>query len=311
VPDYRTIKDFKVVRPSPDLLETIYLSEQRQDWYRDYLRQHGADAPAFIGSVTTRTPVLEVAAQMREVLDFDLVKRRQFSNWTEALRGLIEASESAGVLVTLNGVVGSNTHRKLNPEEFRGFALNDDLAPLVFLNGADTKAAQIFTLTHELAHLWAGQSGVDRPDLEVRGDHSTTERWCNEVAAEFLVPLASLPVRLPERTLTENLEQLAREYKVSTLVVLRRLVDKRLLSWEEFGPAFTAELARVKALAARDGDGGGNYYNTHPYRVSRRFARAIIANALEGETLYRDAYRLLGVRKHETFQTLGEKLGVA
>jgi Zn-dependent peptidase ImmA (M78 family) len=310
VTDYRTIKDARLARPSADLLETIYHSEQRQDWYRAYLRSHEADPPRFIGSVSPGAPPVEVAASMREQLDFDLAGRRQFTTWTDALWGLIEAAEAIGVLVLVNGIVGTNTHRKLNPDEFRGFALTDDYAPLVFLNGADTKAAQIFTLAHELAHLWAGQSGVDRPDLSVpAGDHSAIERWCNEVAAEFLVPLESMPDRLTGPTLTDDLERLAKQYKVSTLVVLRRLVDKRLLSWSDFGPAFTAELARVKELAARSGS-GGNFYNTQPYRVSRRFARAIIANALAGETLYRDAYRLLGVRKHETFQNLGQKLGV-
>jgi Zn-dependent peptidase ImmA (M78 family) len=311
VRDFRTIRDARVVRPSPDLLETIYLSEQRQEWYRDYLRNHTADPLPFIGSVNVGSSPVTTAERMRDLLGFDLATRRQFSNWTAALKGLIEAAEAAGVLVLVNGVVGSNTHRKLNPEEFRGFALADELAPLVFLNGADTKAAQIFTLAHELTHLWAGQSGVDRPELDrADDDHSATERWCNAVAAEFLVPLDSMPERLTGPTLTDDLERLARQYKVSTLVVLRRLVDKRLLGWHDFEGAFKAELKRVKALAARSGD-GGDFYNTTPYRVSRRFARAIITDALEGETLYRDAYRLLGVRTHQTFQNLGEKLGVA
>jgi Zn-dependent peptidase ImmA (M78 family) len=311
VPDYRTIRDGKLTRPSADLLATIYLSEQRQDWYRDYLRRHEADELPFIGSVRVGTDPVLVARRMREALGFDMASRQGFSNWSAALTGLIEAAEGLGILVVVNGIVGNNTHRKLDPEEFRGFALTDELAPLIFVNGADTKAAQIFTLAHELAHLWAGQSGVDKPDLAFRRDRDVAERWCNEVAAEFLVPLDSMPDALTGPALTDDLERLARQYKVSTLVVLGRLVDNELLTLEEFRPAFRDELARVQEIqAAREGSGGGNFYNTQPYRVSRLFARAIIANTLEGQTLYRDAYRLLGVRKHETFRNLGEKLGV-
>lgn len=309
VPDYRTIRDNKVSRPSANLLDSIFQSEQRQDWYRDYLRHHSGETLPFVGSVSVGAPVVSVAASIRDHLGFHLGARQQFSTWSDALRGLIEAAEALDVLVVVNGIVGSNTHRKLDPEEFRGFALVDDLAPLIFLNGADTKAAQIFTLAHELAHLWAGQSGVDRPDLSAVEAHGSVERWCNEVAAEFLVPLDSLPGSLEGPTLTDDLERIAHTYKVSTLVALRRLVDRGLVTWEQFGPAFSEELTRVKALAARN-SGGGNFYLTQPYRVSRRFARAIIADALEGETLYRDAYRLLGVRKHETFQNLGRSLGV-
>src|SRR5258708_21057731 len=102
------------------------------------------------------------------------------TTWTEALRRFIEQADALGVLVMVNGVVGSNNRRKLDPQEFRGFALADNLAPLVFINGADSKAAQMFTLAHELSHIWLGLSAVPHPQPSLVPEHDA-ERCCNLV----------------------------------------------------------------------------------------------------------------------------------
>ena len=150
VPDFRTIGDVEIGHASPDLLDTVYLCQQRQEWYRDYARLHREDPVPFVGSLTPETDVVAAASEMRNVLAFAPEERG--STWSEALRRLIDEADQHGVLVMVSGVVGSNTRRKLDPKEFRGFALSDSFAPVVFVNGADTKAAQIFTIAHELAH---------------------------------------------------------------------------------------------------------------------------------------------------------------
>lgn len=132
IPDFRTVENRRIGHPSPDLLETIYLCQQRQEWYRDYLRSLREEPLPFIGSATPESDVVQTAAEIRHALGFEIEERRQCPTWTEALHRFIEQADRLGVLVMVNGVVGSNNHRKLNPDEFRGFAISDDLAPLVF-----------------------------------------------------------------------------------------------------------------------------------------------------------------------------------
>lgn len=307
IPDFRTIADAGVRRPSADLLDTIFLCQQRQEWYRDFAQVTREDTVGIVGSLTLETAVGDAARAMRVALAFEDEGRG--ATWSEALRLLIGRAEELGVLVMVSGVVGSNTHRKLDPREFRGFALVDRLAPLVFINGADTKAAQIFTLAHELAHLWLGETALSSADL-LSLPGIAAERWCNQVAAEFLVPAASLVGAYDaRRPLEDELGQLARRFKVSTLVVLRRLHDAGFLSRDAYVTAYRDELARVLALLDERGGRGGNFYNTQPVRVSKRFARAVIMSTLEGQTLHRDAYQLLGFKKHSTFQELATRLG--
>jgi Zn-dependent peptidase ImmA (M78 family) len=103
--------------------------------------------------------------------------------------------------------------------------------------------------------------------------------------------------------------RLSRFFKVSTLVILRRLLDANWLSQAEFDFAWAQERARLIALT-EGGGGGGDFYRTTVSRVSRRFTQALVVSTLEGQTLYRDAFRMLGVKKTETFNNLGREVGV-
>ena len=310
ISDFRTFAGQPMLRPSPNLLDTIYACQERQSWYRDFARITQNPELEFIGSATVDMPPAEVAAQIRSTLGFELDARKDCQTWTDALRLFIRQADKIGVLVMVSGVVMSNTHRKLEPTEFRGFALSDPLAPLIFINGADTKAAQIFTLAHELAHLWLGDSALSNIEAAPRKGFRQEEVWCNAVAAELLVPIASLRVALHTgELLSDTLSRLARKFKVSTLVILRRLLDAGQLDRSSFEEAWNHERERLRDIAQK-GSAGGNFYRTTIARVSPRFARALISSTLEGQTLYRDAYRMLGVAKSETFHNLGREVGV-
>jgi len=308
IPDLRTVANRHLEHPSPDLLETVYICQQRQEWYRDYVRSVGETPHDFVGSARIDDAVVATAGLIRHALGFDLEERRQLPTWTEALRRFIDQADTLGVLVMVSGIVGNNTHRSLDPEEFRGFALSDEVAPLIFVNGADTKAAQMFTVAHELAHIWLGQSGVSDSQA-ARVPERGVERWCNQVAAELLVPIEVLRREyVPTATLQTEMDRLARRFKVSTLVVLRRIFDTGALTWDDFQRAYDEELERLLAISRGS---GGNFYLTQGARLGKRFARALVVSTLEGQTLHRDAFRLLGFSKLETFRELGRSLGVA
>lgn len=309
IPDFRTFAAHELTRPSPNLLDTIYTCQERQNWYREFVRVAGQPELDFVGSATVGASPETVAAKMRETLGFDLAARRKCPTWTDALRLFIRQADEAGILVMVSGVVMSNTHRRLDPAEFRGFTLSDPLAPLIFINGRDTKAAQMFTLAHELAHIWLGASALSNLDVAPRSGFRREEVWCNAVAAELLVPLDALRSDLRrEESLPRALARLARTFKVSTLVILRRLLDAGWIDRDRFDVIWCQEVERLRGLV-QGGSGGGDFYRTTLARVSHRFAFALVVSTLEGHTLYRDAFRMLGVRKTDTFNNLGREVG--
>lgn len=306
IPDFRTFVGREVVRPSPNLLDTIYACQERQSWYREHAQGAGDRALPFVGSAALTSPVVATAASIRSALAFDLEQRRNCSTWTEALRLFIGQADRAGVMVMCSGVVLNNNRRHLDPDEFRGFALADPLAPLLFINGADSKAAQMFTLAHELAHIWLGASGLSDASVasHPQGD---VESWCNRVAAEVLAPLEIVRAELRQGEETATLvARLSRRFKVSSLVVLLRLLDAGRLTPNAFRTAYDAEIERIAQLPRPSG--GGDFYLTTAARVSKRFARALVESTVEGRTLYRDAFRMLGIAKTDTFHELGRSL---
>lgn len=307
IPDFRTMADRVITRPSPNLLDTIYACQERQAWYRDSALVDGEPPLAFVGALNTGISPVQAAGQIRARLGFDVDARRDCRTWAEALRMFIEQAEQLGVMVMVSGVVLNNNYRHLDPQEFRGFALADEYAPLIFINGADSKAAQMFTLAHELAHLWLGQSALSDVSAGEASDNAI-ETWCNQVAAELLVPMdVFLADLLEDEPLHDTLARLARRFKVSTLVVLRRLADAGHLDRNAFFRVYRDELAHLRSMEAT-GAGGGSFYRTTASRVSKRFARALVASTLEGRTLYRDAFRMLGIAKTSTFNEFGRSL---
>ena len=307
IPYFRTLTGDSVSRPSPNLIETVQIVKRRQDWIREYLVEEGGDPLKFVDSARETDQHVDVARKIRHELHVTPEWATKCRTWTDALSGLRQKIEDIGIFVTVNGVVGNNTHRLLDPREFRGFVLVDEYAPFIFVNNADGKAAQMFTLAHELAHIWLGRSAAfDLRQLAPAGD--AMEVTCNRIAAELLVPEEDMRRnwsrfdRDPDR-----LEEAARHFKVSKIVAARRALDMQIIDQAEFDK-FYREYEQKEQQRRDESAEGGNFYRTSNLRIGRRFARNVITAVREGKLLYREAYRLTGLR-HETFETYAKELG--
>jgi Zn-dependent peptidase ImmA (M78 family) len=300
ISDFRTIGSEELQHPSSELLDVIYQTQRQQDWYRDYQLSIGADPLPFIGSADLNTSIISLAQDMRKELDYSVAESKSAKDWQDALRQLIKAIEKAGVLVMYIGYAGTNTRRTLEVAEFRGFALSDPLAPLIFINGKDAKPAQMFTIAHELVHLWLGESGVSKLEKTFSPEGAQQiEFFCNQVAAEFLVPLNDLTNEI-NKTLpvAKEIKRLASTYRVSTLVMARRFKDANLLNWDNYRAFYDAE---VEGFRAKKKGSGGDPYATLKTKNSGRFSEAVYVSTMEGKTPRNEAHRLLGIKTTKTF----------
>jgi len=307
VPDFRTVWGASQASPSPDLLDTLYTMQRRQEWLRECLIESDVEPLLFAGSARLTDGPASVGREMRRALGLDDGWAAGVSTWQDAVRELRRAIEHVGVMAVINGVVGNNTSRKLSVEEFRGFALTDPYAPLIFVNGADAKSAQMFTLAHELAHIWLGTEGVSGFASLFPGG-SEVEDWCNAAAAELLVPSEELTPRWQEvKRGPRPFETLARAFKVSPVVAARRALDLDLVDRDAFRDFYKRYVKRDLATGASST--GGDFYNNQNTRVGELFASHVLRAAMEGRIGFKEAYDLTGLRGG-TFQRYARRLGV-
>lgn len=295
IPYFRSNGD-KVDKVSINIYDTILLLQQRQDWLKDYLKDNDFDDLPFVGRYKGSFDVQAIVNNIRKVLSLSENWAAEFPSWEDALNHLVEAIEAAGIITVFNGVVENNTKRKIPVEECRGFVLVDDVAPFMFINNADFKSAQMFTIVHELAHIWTGHSaGFDFRKLQPAND--PIEKLCDQVAAEFLVPETSFNQAW---TKSNSTKLLARQFKVSEIVIARRALDTGKWSKRRFVDFYNEYKSREFAKKDRQSS-GGDFFATTSKRLSVTFAAHINQALKAGELLYRDAYKLTSL-KGDTFE---------
>lgn len=311
IPDFRTPATGPS-QASAELLDTIYLCQRRQDWYEDYLADTQGEPQTLnvVGSLKNAT-VSEAAQKIREELGYEMATRAKLKTSHDARNYLIEAFEELGGLVVINSIVGNNTHRPLDRNEFAGFTLHSKIAPLVFVNGKDTKNRQVLSLLHEFAHVWRGESGVSGGGDPLLHRDRAVERWCDAVAAEIAVPEEHLRTTFRRNAhLADELDRLQQIYLCSTLVILIRLRDLKLVSNEIFDETYDRQSAKLQQLASRSNEiAGGNFYYTARFRVGNTLGRAIVHDVNTGRTSMTQGLRLLGFNNTAVFDKYASHLG--
>lgn len=217
----RTIENLDIAQPSRDLIDTIRTMETKQEYMRDFIIEDGHQPLKFVGSASENDNPVELAVEIRRTLG--LHKGWNEDN-SEVFNTLREAISRVGILVMQNGVVGSNNKRVLDLTEFRAFVLIDEYAPLIFLNAKDSYTGRLFSLCHELVHIWLGTDELfnDNDQLSKLVNNKKMENFCNQVAAELLIPSEDL-IKFKSEDIYFDIIRMAKKYGVSQLVVCNKV----------------------------------------------------------------------------------------
>lgn len=291
IPLFRTNSKLPHFDYSYELIETINNIQKRQEWLVDYLLSEQYDELPFVGKFKITNNYNIIAKDIREVLHLPVNWSQFLFDKEAALKYLIKKTEDVGIYVAINGVLG-NSNKSLNPDEFKGFVLSNKLAPYIFINGKDYPAAKIFTFMHELAHIWLDKSAAH--DIErFQPANNETEKLCDAVAAELLVAKDVLEAEWKKvEKHPRLLDHLERFFKVSKVVIARRLLDLGIYSKQEFFDFYNEYKAFWENKKENEVGGGGSFYNNQPYRVGIKFFETVNAATDSGKLLYTDAYKL-------------------
>jgi len=286
---------------SVNVYDTILLMQQRQDWLSDYLKENEFRPLPFVGRFKDGQNVSEIVDNIRKTLGVTENWASDFETWKDALDNLTHKIEDTGIIMVFNGIVENNTSRPIKVDECRGFVLVEEMAPFMFINNSDGKAAQMFTIVHELAHIWTGHSaGFDFRKLQPAND--PIELLCDKIAAEFLVPENSFNIVWRENP---TIKYGSRYFKVSEIVIARRALDTGKITRKQFFD-FYDEYSNREFAKKENQSSGGDFYATTRKRLSMTFAAHVNNAVKSGKLLYRDAYKLTSL-KGDTFQTFFTK----
>jgi Zn-dependent peptidase ImmA (M78 family)/DNA-binding XRE family transcriptional regulator len=291
-------------RPTPSFLELLNGSLLKQDWYRDYLVELDEPELPFVGKYQTSNTITEIAEDIRQSLDIGPQSRRGVYRWEDYVGVLSKRAEGRRIIVLRTSVANNNNKRPISYQEVQGFAIADRVAPLIFVNSSDFHAAQVFTIAHELAHVWIGASAISNSSEGEDHSLNAIEAFCNAIATEVLVPAVEFKSLWTAPT-DASIQKLARTFFVSSLVIIRRARELSLISWN------VADSLRSQAVAVMRAKPTGqpSYYVTSMSRVGHLLADAVVSEVQRGNLILPHAGRLLDMNAHTVARFMASATG--
>lgn len=305
--EFRSINN-QLPNMSKNLQDTITAMDMKRNWMSDYRKNLGWDKLLIIEKFNQQKngTISHDAFLAKELLGLKEDWYTTVKGYGMAYNFLKNKMEDKGILVMQNGVVGNNTRRKLEINEFRAFMLYDDIAPIIFINNNDSQGGKIFSLVHEFIHVLLGQENLFLED-ELYSTKEN-ERYINRLTGELLMPQA--PIKGFWDKQNDPLIQInnvARLLKVSETALAIKLKELKLIRQDTLD-AVIDKAMRYFDTNTNEGAGGGNFYNTFNTRISPTFTKAVIISTEAGDTNYTYAFRLLGGIKGKTFDEIRERV---
>lgn len=311
--DFRTLGDWHPEHSS-ELDALVRRVRAKQQQVRELLEADAAQPLTFLGYYSADDPVPDVVNNIREVLNFSVADQRRLGGRDRLFDRLRSCIEQVGIFVMVVGDLGSY-HTRMEPDLFRGIALPDAVAPFIVINSYDAKAAQSFTLLHELAHLWIGAGGISNySPLQERQlpAHHAVEQFCNRVAEELLAPKEEFLGAwepLSDLAPEDAARRLADEFGVSEAAAAYRLWRFEKIDNETWWGLYRMYQARWERQRQRqrETEGGPSHYVVTKHHLGTRFISTVLSALDEGELSHIRAARMLGVRA-PGFEKLREKV---
>lgn len=301
--EFRTIESEKIKKPSRELIDTIYDMEMKMDWMREELIRLGNEPMPFVNSISKSSQdIKNIASIIRKDIELDDDWFLKTKNADESFKYIRSKLEDLGVLVMMNGIVGSNTSRSLDVNEFRAFVIIDDYAPLIFINAKDSSGGRLFSICHELAHIWFGENNIFNDQYDSKDSYKDKlELKCNAIAAEILVPEKHFMRKWQEDStekISEKIKALAKYFRVSETVIARRALDFGKITKQEYSTIYKMAIENFnKMIDSKKKRSGGDYYSTAKTRIDHRFFSVVNRSVLNGTLKYTDAFRLTGLNR--------------
>lgn len=284
--------------------------ENIQDWMKTYRQDLGFDKLSIVGCMRGICEVDVSVNRIRRDLEFDDDWYEKSKDAREAFNYIRRQLEVCGVVVMMSGIVGKNTHRALDVDEFRAFAMVDDWAPLIFINTTDSNGARLFSILHEIVHIWLGRDDLFNDRQSQISGVSDIEVICNAVAGELIVPKNAFLNKweMYDMEIFEKIIELAKYFRCGEIVIARKAIDCKKIEQNIYDEVTNTAVKNYKQMKENQQTDGGNYYNTMGSRLDGCLIRALCESINMGRTTYTEAYRLTNTSR-KTFSEVVQRLG--